>query len=249
MKKGNIISDGTKVSIIYKYSESDFSNKNYALIGNFNEIDKLIEIVDNTLSLVSINLISSCISTIVSFKNTIIIDKKTLTFQLFSRKTLPFSRVPYLYFHNNNYELSRYCSIENNKLSISCTFDKKILELFKGISYTIVELIPGCELPIDTGITMKFDFENCEKIGKNAICQKCFSGYDYVKNENICKKRRNKHLYNFLIIGLPIIWFFSFIISSIIICPERFDYKSCSIIFSFFFGPIALIINIIIWCK
>ena len=144
--------------------------------------------------MVSINLISSCISTIVSFKNTIIIDKKTLTFQLFSRKTLPFFRVPYLYFHNNNYELSRYCSIENNKLSISCTFNKKILELYKGISYKIVELIPGCELPIDTGITMKFDFENCEKIGKNAICQKCFSGYDYVKNENIKKEGINIYI-------------------------------------------------------
>ena len=154
-EKGNIITDGKKISLYYNDSESNLSKNVYSLIGHFKEIDKLIELYEKGQNSIYINFVTSCKASIVSYENTINVNTESPSFQLFSRNTNPFPYKPYLYFTENNYDLSEYCSIQNNNFSILCTFKDDILKKYKKTELRIIELIPGCELPINTGIIIK----------------------------------------------------------------------------------------------
>ena len=95
---------------------------------------------------------TSCKASIVSYENTINVNTESPSFQLFSRNTNPFPYKPYIYISENNYDLSEYCSIQSNQFSILCTFNDDLLKKFEKTELKILELIPGCELPINTGI-------------------------------------------------------------------------------------------------
>ena len=238
VKKGNIISDGNRIYLYYKNFEYILSNKSYTIIGNFKDIDKLIQIYDYGVNSVYINVISSCVSTIVSFEKKVIINPQSLSFLLFSRKTLPFFSIPYLYFHNNNYELSKYCSIENNGISILCTFGQEMYQKFIGTNFKIIEVIPGCEYPIDTGIIMEFSIENCELLNEDGSCNQCYSGYKYNKKKKKCEKKSKLII---LVIILPFIWILSILLSIYIIRKNESEKEGLLIVLSIFFGPITLI--------
>ena len=246
-KKGNIISDGKTISLYYNNSQSYLSKNTYILIGNFKEIDKLIEISDNGNISIYINLITLCKSTVVSYYNSIILSNKSTSFLLFSRNANHFYDVPYLYVNNNNDDLSKYCKIEKNSISIKCTFDDEFFTKYSGTILNIVEVIPGCEFPINSGIAIVLPPEYCESIEEDGECTKCHSGYYYKKKENKCKKK-NKSLFYFLVIGLPIIWFFSIIISICIILDKDKN-NGLFFVLAFFFGPITLIGLIIYFYK
>ncbi len=246
-KKGNIISDGNTISLYYKNIDSDLLKDNYILIGNFKEIDKLIEISDNGEIPIYINLITSCKSTIISYKNSIILNDESLSFQLFSRNSNSFNTIPYIFFNDNNYDLSRYCTIENKGYSIFCELNDDLYIKYKGTFLTIIEVVPGCESPIDTGILIEFNYEFCESLNEDGECSKCYPGYYYNKNEKKCKKKKISVFY-FLVIGLPIIWFVSILISIGIIVHEDKN-KGLLIVLAFFFGPITLIGLIIYFYK
>lgn len=241
LKKGDIISDGNKISLYYNNRTLDLSDVNYLLIGNFQTINKLIEIYDNGLTSLYINIINSCHSTIVSYNKQVIINDKKPTFQLLPRKSIPFINMPYIYYSNNNYELMKYCYIESNNISIFCNFDEEFLKTNIGNQLEIIELIPGCEKPINTGIIIQISIENCELLDDFGHCQKCFSGYSYNKIEKKCKKK-NKSLFYFLVIGLPIIWVFSIIIHFCLL--NYHQEKKYFILLSILLGPLGLIISL-----
>ena len=251
-KKGDIISNGNKISFYYKNIESDLSNNNYLLIGYFKNIDKLIEINDNGENPIYVNLLTLCKSSILSYHNSLIINEESLSFQLFSRNSNPFIKLPYIFFNDNNYDLSKYCSIENNKISILCTFNNTLLQKYKGTILKIIEVVPGCEFPIDTGIIIEFSLEYCETLNHNGGCSKCYSGYYYNNKEKKCKKK-SKALFHFLVIGLPIIWSFSIPISCCLLISNLHykmeDHKVSLAIASFFLGPIGTFVLVILVIK
>ena len=187
MSLGKIYTDGSKIYIPYKNSLNK-KTTNRIMIGTIDDQQKLIELSEsNDLTPQYLDLISSCMPSIYSYINNFNIEKGATSFQIFSRKTLPFKSIPYLYFGDYVNSFSRHCRIDKSKITLICAFGEESLKMFAGTKSNILEAIPGCETLQDTQIELHFQVPHCRKYEDDGKCKKCNSNYKNKKEGKLCK--------------------------------------------------------------
>ena len=126
MSLGKIYTDGSKIYIPYKNSLNK-KTTNHFMIGTINNQQKLIELSDsNDLTSQYLDLISSCTPSIYSYVSNFYIEKDATSFQIFSRKTLSFNSIPYLYFGVYVNSFSSHCGIDMSKITLIFAFWEEI---------------------------------------------------------------------------------------------------------------------------
>ena len=199
MSLGKIYTDGSKIYIPYKNSLNK-KTTNHFMIGTINNQQKLIELSEsNDITYLNLDLISSCMPSIYSYINNFNIEKGATSFQIFSRKTLPFKSIPYLYFGNYVDSFSNYCQIDTSQITLICVFYQEDLDKFAGTKSKILEAIPGCETLQDTQIELHFQVPYCKQYDDDGKCKKCNSNYKIEKDGKLCEKNT---LWMFIAFGI-----------------------------------------------
>jgi hypothetical protein len=205
IQKGDIFTDGVHLIIYYGDSYEIIKGKYYTLLGQLDNANFLLRTFLQQPN--NIHFRVECQSSVLADKN-ISITLSNPYFYIFSKESLDFDDVPNLYFDKNGDPLYSYCKInENKRHEIKCSFSKDDIMNYYfnyGDSLQILEVIPGCQDFVQTGIYIHFKYEipHCLKQA-NQKCLICdLNKYKLSDDGKECKL---SSFFYFMCIGLPII--------------------------------------------